>query len=63
MTNIQLSDKGKAFLKRRKLAAKVVDAIASFSSNLESESGLVVNIDAHTSVTVKSASSYSTETV
>jgi hypothetical protein len=60
MTNIKISDKGKAFLKRGNAAAQVASAIATKKNNLQSEEGVVVIIG-DTSVTVRSAAAYSPE--
>lgn len=63
MTNIKLSDKGRAFLKRGNAATQVASAIAIKKSDLQSEAGVIVRIDEHTSVTVRSAVAYSTDAV
>lgn len=62
MTNIKISEKGKAFLKRGNAAAQVVTAITG-KNNLSTEEGVVVKIDEHTSVTVRSAATYSIDLV
>jgi hypothetical protein len=63
MTNIKISDKGRAFLKRGNAAAQVATAIATKKNNLSTEEGVVVRIDEHTLVTVRSAAAYSTDVV
>jgi hypothetical protein len=62
MTNVKLSNKGKAFLKRGNAAAKVASAIAARKNNLQSEEALVV-IVGDSSVTVRSAASVTADVV
>ena len=62
MTNVRISEKGKALLKRGNAAAQVITAIAG-KNNLLTEEGVVVKIDEHTSVTVRSAAAYSADVV
>jgi hypothetical protein len=63
MTNIKISDKGRAFLKKGNAAAQVASAIATRKNNLLAEEGVVVRIDERTSVTVRSAAAYSADVV
>jgi hypothetical protein len=63
MTNIRLSDKGRAFLRKGNAAMQVATAIAEKKDNLQSGEELVVKIDEHNSVTVKSAAAYNQDLV
>lgn len=59
MTNIQLSKKGKAFLKRGQVALQVALAIAERKDDLETDEGLVVHLENNAKVRLKSAAAFS----
>ncbi len=63
MTNIKISEKGREFLKKGNTASLVASALATQKSDLQSEQGVTVRIDEHTSVTVRSAGGYSNDLV
>lgn len=56
MTNIKISEKGKAFMKRGDAALKVISAIVANKTNFSSNEELVVKIG-NESFVVKSAAS------
>jgi hypothetical protein len=63
MTNIKISERGRAFLKNGHAAVQVATAIAtSDDSRLQSSEGLVVRIG-NVSVTVRSAAAVNAEAV
>ncbi len=63
MTNIKISEKGRAFLKKGSAASRVASALAAQKSQLLTEQGITVQIDERTSMTVRSAGASSNDVI
>jgi len=62
MTNVKISKKGKALLKRSYASATVAKAVAGAGKNLSTKNGISVTVNGQ-SITIKSVSSLSPEEI